>query len=70
MPGASAEVVAVEGLPVAAVAVPLVLMFAINATMLLNAALLNVFYLGLGFAIFLAVFRIARHRGLLLNIGE
>ena len=38
--------------------------------LIFRAALLNVVYLALGIAIFLAVFRIARQRGLLLNMGE
>jgi ABC-2 type transport system permease protein len=36
----------------------------------MNAALLNAGYLVMGMAIFLAAFRIARRRGLLLNVGE
>ena len=38
--------------------------------LLANAALINVFYLIAGMTVFLSVFRIARKRGLLLNIGE
>ena len=38
--------------------------------LLANAALINVFYLATGMTVFLSVFRIARKRGLLLNIGE
>lgn len=38
--------------------------------LLRNAALLNVVYLGGGIAAFLGIFRIARRRGLLLNVGE
>jgi ABC-2 type transport system permease protein len=38
--------------------------------LLLAAVALNVLYLGLGIAAFLAIFRVARERGLLLNIGE
>jgi ABC-2 type transport system permease protein len=37
---------------------------------LLRAVLLNIFYLGLGSAIFLYTFRIARRDGLLLKMGE
>jgi len=36
----------------------------------LDAVALNVVYLAAGIAVFLAVFRIARRRGLLLNMGE
>lgn len=36
----------------------------------LHATLLNVVYLSLGIAVFLYVFGIARHRGLLLSMGE
>ncbi|MHB8454308.1 MAG: ABC transporter permease [Acidiferrobacterales bacterium] len=35
-----------------------------------DAAALNVVYLGAGIAVFLAVFRVARKRGLFLNMGE
>ena len=35
-----------------------------------RAVLLNVVYMMFGLAIFLAVFRIARKRGLLLQVGE
>ena len=38
--------------------------------LLINAALLNVVFLAAGMTVFLSVFRIARKRGLLLNIGE
>jgi ABC-2 type transport system permease protein len=38
--------------------------------LLRNAVLLNVFYLGLGTAVFLGVFAVARRRGLLLSVGE
>ncbi len=38
--------------------------------LLINAALLNVVFLAVGMTVFLSVFRIARKRGLLLNIGE
>jgi ABC-2 type transport system permease protein len=38
--------------------------------LLWNAVLLNVVYLGIGIAVFLAVFRAARRRGLLINVGE
>ena len=37
---------------------------------LLKAVLLNIFYLGLGSAIFLYAFRVARREGLLLKMGE
>ena len=37
---------------------------------LLRAVLLNIFYLGLGSAIFLYAFRVARREGLLLKMGE
>jgi len=36
----------------------------------LNAVALNVIYLGFGIAVFLGVFRAARRRGLLINVGE
>ena len=38
--------------------------------LLLHAALLNVVYISVGIVVFLAVFRAARRRGLLLNVGE
>jgi ABC-2 type transport system permease protein len=38
--------------------------------LLINAVLLNVVYLSFGVAVFLSVFRAARRRGLLLNVGE
>ncbi len=38
--------------------------------LLLNVALINVVFLAVGMTVFLSVFRIARKRGLLLNIGE
>ncbi len=38
--------------------------------LLWRASLLNVVYLGLGIAVFLGVFRTARRRGLLVNVGE
>jgi len=38
--------------------------------LLWHAVLLNVVYLGAGVGVFLAVFRSARRRGLLLNVGE
>jgi ABC-2 type transport system permease protein len=38
--------------------------------LLVNAALLNVVYIGAGVAVFLATFRVARARGLLLRVGE
>jgi ABC-2 type transport system permease protein len=38
--------------------------------LLRNAVLLNCLYLGLGIAVFLGVFGIARRRGLLLSVGE
>jgi ABC-2 type transport system permease protein len=38
--------------------------------LLLYAALLNVVYISVGIVVFLAVFRAARRRGLLLNVGE
>jgi len=38
--------------------------------LLLKAVVLNVVYLSVGIAVFLAVFRAARRRGLLLNVGE
>jgi len=38
--------------------------------LLVNAVLLNVVFLGAGIAVFLGVFRAARRRGLLLNVGE
>ncbi len=41
-----------------------------DGTLLLHAALLNVVYLGLGVAAFLAFFHAARKRGLLLHVGE
>jgi ABC-2 type transport system permease protein len=41
-----------------------------RADLLANALMLNVIYLGAGVAIFLAYFRSARTRGLLLHIGE
>jgi len=36
----------------------------------INAAILNIFYLGVGLAVFLYVFRLARIKGLLIQIGE
>lgn len=36
----------------------------------LRAVALNVVYLGLGITVFLGVFRAARRRGLLINVGE
>jgi ABC-2 type transport system permease protein len=36
----------------------------------LNAVALNVIYLGFGITVFLGVFRAARRRGLLINVGE
>tara|TARA_B100000029_G_scaffold5138_1_gene5756 strand:- start:285 stop:671 length:387 start_codon:yes stop_codon:yes gene_type:complete len=36
----------------------------------INAAILNVLYMGSGLAVFLYVFRLARIRGLLIQIGE
>lgn len=41
-----------------------------NATLLLNAAWMNVLYLAGGIAAFLAFFHAARKRGLLLHVGE
>lgn len=41
-----------------------------NPTLLVQAALLNVLYLGAGIAAFLAMFHVARKRGLLLHMGE
>ncbi len=41
-----------------------------HAELLVQATLLNVLYLTLGFTIFLYFFRVARQRGLLLQIGE
>jgi len=38
--------------------------------LLVHALLLNAVYLGLGILVFLGVFRAARRRGLLLNVGE
>lgn len=38
--------------------------------LLMNALILNAIYLSIGMAIFLGVFRIARKRGLLLQVGE
>ncbi len=38
--------------------------------LLMNAVMLNVAYLGLGLAVFLGVFAVARRRGLLLSVGE
>ena len=38
--------------------------------LLMNAVLLNAVYLGLGLAVFLGVFAVARRRGLLLSVGE
>lgn len=38
--------------------------------LLVNAVLLNVIYIAVGIALFLAAFRAARHRGLLIQIGE
>lgn len=38
--------------------------------LLWNAMLLNAIYLGLSIAVFLSVFRAARRRGLLINVGE
>ena len=35
-----------------------------------HAVVLNVFYLALGISVFLGVFRAARQRGLLINVGE
>jgi ABC-2 type transport system permease protein len=42
----------------------------VRADLLANALALNVVYLGAGIAVFLAYFRSARMRGLLLHIGE
>jgi ABC-2 type transport system permease protein len=42
----------------------------VRADLLANALALNVVYLGAGIAVFLAYFRSARVRGLLLHIGE
>jgi len=41
-----------------------------NAGLLIQAALLNVVFLGIGVAAFLAFFHAARKRGLLLHVGE
>ena len=41
-----------------------------HAELIVQATLLNVLYLTLGFTIFLYFFRVARQRGLLLQIGE
>jgi ABC-2 type transport system permease protein len=38
--------------------------------LLLRALALNAVYLTLGMAVFLAMFKVARRRGLLLNMGE
>lgn len=38
--------------------------------LLVNAVALNIVYLAVGVAVFLGVFRLARERGLLLNVGE
>lgn len=41
-----------------------------RADLLWHAILLNAIYLGLSIAVFLSVFRAARRRGLLINVGE
>ncbi|HLQ24937.1 MAG TPA: ABC transporter permease [Acidiferrobacterales bacterium] len=41
-----------------------------RADLFFQAAMLNIVYLALGIVVFLAVFHIARQRGLLLNMGE
>ena len=41
-----------------------------RADLLINAALLNCIYVGLGLASFLAIVHIARIRGLILQMGE